>query len=489
MSSPLVLLKKELLATVDKYVTSVNEEKIATIAAPVVGLLNGMANEVFGDPESFKQTLFSKVAGIHVKNATNTAKKGEFTLSFQFCKYIATHHLIIDNLHCLIDLQFGELKERLISLSLSGCIVNSLKQTLVLSCEPKWIHLKRLTLKNCGITKIPPNVFNQTHFPKLEVLDMSNNLITILENIVDRPLDELIIANNKINKIRSRNGGNISSLVLENNLVQNIGNLKSFFNLKTLDVQNNKISDYTHLKPTFSKMFSLSEVTFKGNPIVTHPDYRLRVTVSLPAFDFGLSIRIDGMSLTNDEKTGAIVALQQNSTIYQTTDKSDSDDDESEEGAIFGKLEAHEEDKDESQKESQKVQQVKADEQDDELNEAEVLEFLRKKVDKGDEKFIETVNRVLGVDVYEKAGPLDDSLNSKIRSGKCFEIDRTKSKIKGKLRVLVNTENDVKTLLSALNEGDLVLKTPKIEPTVPNDDEVATTDDLTDILKNYKLSI
>ncbi|EKE40709.1 leucine-rich repeat containing protein [Entamoeba nuttalli P19] len=494
-------LQESIQQFVIKYLSQTNIEQkeiivssnpITTISAPIVELFNGMTNEAYGEPQELLTSTvspFQMINALRIVCPKEISNKPNIILPFQFCNFVHLKQLIIENLHCQLNLQFGSLKDELINLQIIGCVIPSIQISLFLQPEYPWKQLKKLALRNCGITKIPPKVFNQTHFPKLEWLDLSYNSISVLENIADRPLDTLLISNNKIQRIKSRYVGSISTLNLDHNSITSITNLSSYFNLVNLSIQNNKIFDYNHLKETFSKMYSLVEVSLKGNPIATHPEYRLKLTTLLPAFDFGMDIFIDKFPLTNDEKTHAIVALQQqNNTIYNTYSEKNEEEDNDQESddELLGTLQLHEEDINEKKKEEQTKEIKKIEDGSDEIEETDVLEFLRKKIINNDYKFLDLVKKMINKEEFEKIEDQSpEDIKKMIESGKNIEIDKSKVKSKGKLRVIVSNDN-VDKVLQCLNEPEL----KPINPFIIDDkeeDEIATNDDLTNILKNYKL--
>ncbi|KAL7714430.1 Protein-serine/threonine phosphatase [Entamoeba marina] len=447
---------------------------VATIPAPFIEFLNGISNESYGETSTLLTSSVRITSIQHTKSTTSVI------LPLDFCKYAKLEQLIIDGIKCIVDLTPGNLKEDLKVFSLINSTMTSISETLMLHPEESWKKLKRLTLSGCQLKKIPSKVFNQTNFPHLEYLDLSHNNISVIENITDRPLDTLIIADNNITKIKLRGVGSLSTLNMDNNMIENISNLSTIFSLTSLSIRNNKIYDSRHFENTFEKMFSLSEVCFSGNPFSLQEKYRENLAATLPAFQFGLDIIIDTKPLKTIEKTAAIVALQQKSSVYEGSDVhdiiSDDIDDLDDEKVNLGKLVLHDDDI------TEKETRVESEE---DISDADVFRFIQDKVTKEDQTFLQMIRRLVKIDNFEKwSGDIDSNkIQQAVTNGQFVEIDKSTNKTDGKLKLVVNSE-DVTKVLEVFNTQPKDISNIE-EPEII--DNTATTEDLEGLLKDFKM--
>ena len=111
---------------------------------------------------------------------------------------------------------------------------------LQLTAIPKEIqavkNLQVLDLSDNQISKIE----NLADLP-LQYLNLSSNQISKIENLAGLPLQELVLWSNQISKIENLAGLPLQELYLSNNQISTIENLDNCF-FQTLDLQSNKIS-------------------------------------------------------------------------------------------------------------------------------------------------------------------------------------------------------------------------------------------------------
>ncbi|KAL7716908.1 Protein-serine/threonine phosphatase [Entamoeba marina] len=445
------------MQTTPKEIASPNN--VATIPAPFIEFLNGISNESYGETSTLltsSTSPFINLKGVRITSIQHTKSTTSVILPLDFCKYAKLEQLIIDGIKCIVDLTPGNLKE---DLKYNDIYIRNTYASSRRILE----KLKRLTLSGCQLKKIPSKVFNQTNFPHLEYLDLSHNNISVIENITDRPLDTLIIADNNITKIKLRGVGSLSTLNMDNNMIENISNLSTIFSLTSLSIRNNKIYDSRHFENTFEKMFSLSEVCFSGNPFSLQEKYRENLAATLPAFQFA-----------------AIVALQQKSSVYEGSDVhdiiSDDIDDLDDEKVNLGKLVLHDDDI------TEKETRVESEE---DISDADVFRFIQDKVTKEDQTFLQMIRRLVKIDNFEKwSGDIDSNkIQQAVTNGQFVEIDKSTNKTDGKLKLVVNSE-DVTKVLEVFNTQPKDISNIE-EPEII--DNTATTEDLEGLLKDFKM--
>jgi len=97
--------------------------------------------------------------------------------------------------------------------------------------------IKKVVVRNCQITTI------DMKFPNVEIMDLSDNLITKMDNLDDlKSLTSLNLSNNKITEIGNLdNCDNLKDLDLSHNLIEKVENLRPTKKELVINLSNNKI--------------------------------------------------------------------------------------------------------------------------------------------------------------------------------------------------------------------------------------------------------
>ncbi|ELP85236.1 hypothetical protein EIN_083780 [Entamoeba invadens IP1] len=175
--------------------------------------------------------------------------------------------------------------------------VDNVEQTvaeeILFSDLKEWKSLETLYVTRCNLFEIKKGSFTPTNFPRLKFLDVSNNNLTCLENIGERPLDVFVGNNNRIENVNCQIVGSISSISLDNNKITTLCPFGVFLQLRTISFKNNLIEDLDNVKEAFSRLYNLTSVSLDGNKLCDSKIYHIQLAAYLPSTGFGISVKID----------------------------------------------------------------------------------------------------------------------------------------------------------------------------------------------------
>ncbi|KAL7717806.1 Leucine rich repeat-containing protein [Entamoeba marina] len=300
------LFKKELTTFKSSIKNSSSKEYINLNPATVL-LFNGLTNPSYGKMDKL-QSEFNSIKGVTVEGNNETVdgsdndEKTHLPLSFlEFCNIEKLRFL---NLQYEIDVNKYGTPSILQELEVIGVLIDDLKLFLINDNEIVWKSLRKLSIKKAKIRSIEDGLFTEDFFPQLETLDLSDNCIDALENIGERPLDELILNNNNISNIRITVVGSISKLELGDNKISTIIPLSTFYGLEHLNLAGNQIRSHNEFDKVFSKMFNLKSIVLSGNPLTTDENFKINVFAAMPIVKSGFSSTVffNGQRMTSEEQ-------------------------------------------------------------------------------------------------------------------------------------------------------------------------------------------
>lgn len=177
-------------------------------------------------------------------------------------------------------------------LNLSSNQITSLSHTLM---EHRFLEI--LILANNKIEKIK----NINYLQYLKVLDLSNNSIEKIENLKNLDnLRELNLANNKITTLTGIDVlPFLTSLNVESNQISSLYPLQNCEKLTFLNVKNNKVGVIRQIEH-LQNLKSLEAISLEGNTCCLKAHYRLRVTFRLKTVK-----RLDDTNISPEEKIRA----------------------------------------------------------------------------------------------------------------------------------------------------------------------------------------
>ncbi|KAF4710908.1 hypothetical protein FOZ63_017598 [Perkinsus olseni] len=160
--------------------------------------------------------------------------------------------------------------------------------------------LRELRLRGNAIKQIPAYGLKRTNH--LELLDLSENQITTIENIAHLPeLGVLKLTHNQISSLHGLDGLNrLRELDVSNNFVKSLQGLSSWTctSLAKLAVSNNQLGDLdTNLEILQRGFTNLAELRVSGNPIEQLPSVKLRFIYRLTSL-----ARVDGGDVTAEDR-------------------------------------------------------------------------------------------------------------------------------------------------------------------------------------------
>lgn len=161
--------------------------------------------------------------------------------------------------------------------------------------EP-WGQLQQLS---CAQNFIPRMDASLHALTRLERLDLSHNLIARIENTEHcYNLSYLNLGHNRIEAVNAINLvlGNVSVLILRDNWLSSMLGLEKLFNLRRLDLSNNRLSDLTELRDLGS-LPVLEQLWLARNPLTAGAGYRSAVFCA-----FQQDLVLDGRSPTDSER-------------------------------------------------------------------------------------------------------------------------------------------------------------------------------------------
>jgi hypothetical protein len=166
-----------------------------------------------------------------------------------------------------------------------------------LSTDEPWGQLQQLS---CAENFIPRMDVSLHALTRLERLDLSHNLIARIENTEHcYNLSYLNLGHNRIEAVNAINLvlGNVSVLILRDNMLSSMLGLEKLFNLRRLDLTNNRLADLTELRDLGS-LPVLEQLWLARNPLTAAPSYRSAVFFAFQQDNLVL----DGRSPTDSER-------------------------------------------------------------------------------------------------------------------------------------------------------------------------------------------
>ncbi|ELP88297.1 hypothetical protein EIN_226800 [Entamoeba invadens IP1] len=288
------------------------DEKIRLNPSTVL-FFNGLTNPTYGTMNTLSKE-FNKIKEVEIfgeeDQVENVNMNERPPLSLSFVESCHIESISFLNIYCKVEITTLNIPNRLKELKLDGVKVDDL-QTLLLGenkdaddTEIVWTNLKTLSIRNAGIRSIEFGLFTADYFPVLMSLDMSRNEIETLDNVGERPIDELKMNNNKIKKIELTVVGSITKLELDGNKIDSILPIRAFYGLEKLSMKNNLLTErsYGEFEKVFSKMFNLRWINFIGNPI-DDKGFLKRLQKAMPIFvmETTAEITLDDVVLGPDD--------------------------------------------------------------------------------------------------------------------------------------------------------------------------------------------
>ena len=120
--------------------------------------LNGLSDEYYGEEDNVltgSKSVFRNIKGVRIVSPKVNQVNKQSHLNLHFCEYAKMEKIVIDNIQCEVDLNYGSAKENLNVLGIINGYVSSIQNVLLLNDNAPWKNLTRLVLSGCGITKIP----------------------------------------------------------------------------------------------------------------------------------------------------------------------------------------------------------------------------------------------------------------------------------------------------------------------------------------------
>ncbi|KAL7718649.1 Protein-serine/threonine phosphatase [Entamoeba marina] len=279
-----------------KYLYEINTSDDAiNLSLPISLFLSGISYDVYSSTETSKAKkdgVFRYINNINIQSKYQTKHSLPKVSALSFVQNTPLQSLQVMNISSIFDW------EEVICKQLTSLTVK--ESTFILTdLQTFWPSLKHLSIIQSNIKEIPPNIFTQNNFPQLNTLNLSNNMLSVLENIGDRPFDVLNVSHNKITDIIIPIPGSISELNLSHNQLTTLDKISAFFSLRSLDVSNNRLVLNQTTSGVFNKMYSLTQLQFHHNPT---EGYRNILLKELPAIEFGLKVVIDDDEVNKTEQ-------------------------------------------------------------------------------------------------------------------------------------------------------------------------------------------
>ncbi|BFU23048.1 Leucine-rich repeat containing protein [Entamoeba histolytica HM-3:IMSS] len=296
---PIEYFRNALFKYFDKYLREITMNKgMVKMSLPLAMFLSGISFDVYSENETIKaerDEVFKYLKKVQIKSLYNKRHRNSVNpLSFILTSSI--NELVLSDIPSTFILT-DQISHHLVSLKVENCPFS------LDSFTTEWPFLTQLVIQKASIRQISPFIFTKTKFPVLKKLDLQHNCIKVLENIDERPFDELILANNYIQHISVLLPGSISLLDLSFNQLTEIKEISKFFNLRELNLSNNDIYFSDEMRGIFNKMYSLTNLHFENNQTV---NYRQLLIEELPSVELGLNVSIDGLSVQPEERYQAI---------------------------------------------------------------------------------------------------------------------------------------------------------------------------------------
>ncbi|EDR28421.1 hypothetical protein EDI_120250 [Entamoeba dispar SAW760] len=296
---PIEYFRNALFKYFDKYLREITLNKgMVKMSLPLAMFLSGISFDVYAENETIKaerDEVFKYLNKVQIKSLYNKHHRNSVNpLSFILTSNV--NELILSDIPSTFILT-DQISHHLVNLKVENCPFN------LGSINTEWPILTQLVIQKASIRQISPFVFTKTNFPVLKKLDLQHNCIKVLENIDERPFDELILANNHIQRISVPLPGSISLLDLSFNQLTEIKEISTFFNLRELNLSNNEIYFNDEMRGIFNKMYSLTNLHFENNQTV---NYRQLLIEELPSVELGLNVYIDGLSVQPEERYQAV---------------------------------------------------------------------------------------------------------------------------------------------------------------------------------------
>ncbi|KAL7717321.1 Leucine-rich repeat containing protein [Entamoeba marina] len=161
--------------------------------------------------------------------------------------------------------------------------------------------LKSLKCTHCDISSIGSGIFEAELFPKLQFLDLSYNEIKTIENVEERPLDTLILSNNKIRECYLYYSTNIKNIFVDDNLIESLNGFQAMGGLECLSARNNHITLLKKEQKCFVLLRNLSELDLSKNDVCNKDNFRVELLSYLPNLSKDLEFILNEEDVTLKE--------------------------------------------------------------------------------------------------------------------------------------------------------------------------------------------
>lgn len=275
------------------------------LTPPAVMFLNGLAHPTFGKRpvlgEFFRKLRHVKISPEAGEVLGNHQQAALINLPIGFVSVCSITRLVLSDLRIFINLATPGLAEHLIDLTVTNCTVPSLEAYLGSTQRLVWKRLKTLRCTKCGVSTIGPGIFEAALFPKLQYLDLSSNDIQVIENVEERPLDTLILNNNKIRECYMYFSTNLKNLFVDENSIESLSGFQAMGGLECLSARKNLISALRKEQQSFRLMHNLSELDLSENGVCEKDNFRIELISYLPTLDENMEFTLNEEDVSRRE--------------------------------------------------------------------------------------------------------------------------------------------------------------------------------------------
>ncbi|RZF46718.1 hypothetical protein LSTR_LSTR002581 [Laodelphax striatellus] len=169
--------------------------------------------------------------------------------------------------------------------------------------SPVWEDLHTISFSNNDMEVVSPRMFRGT--PWLQFLDLSNNKITnkwCLESL--NHLRHINLSYNHLESLPALSEvacPKLDVLILRNNLIDNLEEIRMYKNLSRLDVSHNLLDNFETLA-ALRELQNLRQLDLEGNPISYFSSCRSHIIMNLASNECTSQLLLDGKPLNNEER-------------------------------------------------------------------------------------------------------------------------------------------------------------------------------------------